>query len=249
MTSSTENCAPSDVMLRLMPREMRMMTERVFSLTGLPKGFFLMVQDVVMYSQRLGLGGFALLEQRSPGLKGADPSRVSIVNEDGDRLTLDGGGQHAWFVIPALVDLLGELAQHHGRATITVTNVVDAGELRVAADLAARCGLAATFTAGAQPTLTAKPAVMSGNLAKDEPLHWDLLENGLPIEADLWWRVYSLAQKALAPDSVVSRRHAGPVIVNDDGTVIGRKDSDDETDLSFLLKPLATEPNKESVGP
>ncbi len=238
----------SNTVLRLMPREMRMMTERVFSLTGLPKGFFLMVTDMAMYSQRLGLGGFALLEQRAPGLHGADPSKVTIASEDGGRLLLDGGNQHAWFVIPALIDLLGELAHKHGNATVTVTNVVDAGELRVAVELAARSGLAATFTAGAQPTLSAKPATMTGKLAADEPLHWDLLQNGLSIDADLWWRVYGLATKALAPDSVVSRRHAGPVIVNDDGTVIGRKDSDDETDLTLLLKPRATEPNKESVG-
>jgi len=241
--------ASSNTTLRVLPREMRMMTERVFSLTGLPKGFFLMVQDVVMYSQRLGLGGFALLEARSPGLKGADPSRVSIASEDGSRLVLDGGNQHAWFVIPALIDLLGELASRHGQATVTVTNVVDPGELRVAVELAARNGLIAVFAAGQQPTLTAKAAAMTGNLAEDEPLHWDLLQNGLSIDADLWWRIYSLAQKALAPDSVVSRRHAGPVIVNDDGSIIGRKDSDDETDLSFLITPLGSEPKKESVGP
>jgi len=239
--------APPDTMLRIMPREMRMMTERVFSITGLPKGFFLMVQDVVMYSQRLGLGGFSLLEQRSPSLEGADPSRVTISSEDGDRLELDGGNQHAWFVIPTLIDLLGELTHRHGRAIITVTNVVDPGELRVAVELAARSGLAAVFTADAQPTLTAMPATMSGILAEDEPLHWDLLQNGVSIDAELWWRIYSLATKALAPDSVVSRRHAGPVIVNDDGTIIGRKDSDDETDLSLLLKPRASEPSKESV--
>lgn len=240
--------APADTMLRIMPREMRMMTERVFSITGLPKGFFLMVQDVVMYSQRLGLGGFALLEQRFASLNSADPSRVSIASEDGGRLMLDSGNQHAWFVIPTVIDLLGELAHKHGSASVTVTNAIDASELRLAVELAARSGLAAEFTAGAQPTLSAKPAAMSGDLAKDEPLHWDLLQNGLSIDADLWWRIYSMATKALAPDSVVSRRHAGPVIVNDDGTIIGRKDSDDETDLSLLLKPRATEPNKESAG-
>lgn len=240
---------PANSLLRLMPREMRMMTERVFSLTGLPKGFFLMVQDVVMYSQKLGLGGFALLEQRSPSLKGADPARVTIASENDDRLTLDGGNQHAWFVIPAIIDLLGELVHRHGRARVTVTNVADPAELRVVATLAARNGLAVAFTNGPQATLSAAAAVTSGKLEDDEPLLWDLLQNGLPVEAELWWRVYGLAQKALAPDSVVSRRHAGPVIVNDDGSIIGRKDSDDETDLSFLITPLGSEPKKESVGP
>lgn len=241
------NCAPTDLMLRIMPREMRMMSERVFSLSGLPKGFFLMVQDTAMYSQALGLGGFALLERRSPEFKGADPSRVSIANEDGSAPTFDGGNQHAWFVTPSLIDILGELATRHGRAQVTVTNVVDADELKLVEELAARNGLEVFFNGGTQPTLTAKTKVMTGTLRVDEPLHWNLLENGLSIEADLWWRVYSLAQTALAPDSVVSRRHAGPVIVNDDGTITGRKDSDDETDLSFLITPLGSESRKESV--
>jgi len=37
--------------LQVMPREMRMMSERILSLTALPKGFALMVCDVAMYSQ------------------------------------------------------------------------------------------------------------------------------------------------------------------------------------------------------
>ena len=243
------SCAPTDTTLRIMPREMRMMTERVFSLSGQPKGFFLMVQDVVMYSHKLGLGGFALLEKRWADLKRADPARVTIASEAGDTLTLDAAGQHAWFIIPTVIDLLGELAARHGRASVTVINAVDAAELRVAADLAARNGLATIFSDGAQPVLTATPAAMSGSVSRDEPLLWDLLQNGVTIDADLWWRIYAIAQKALAPDSVVSRRHAGPVIVNDDGSIIGRKDSDDETDLSFLISPLDSESKKESVGP
>jgi hypothetical protein len=244
--------APTDATLQLMPREMRMMSERVFSLSGQPKGFFLMVQDVVMYSQKLGLGGFALLEQRWASLKSADPARVSITSEAGDTLTLDAKGEPAWFIIPTVIDLLGELAARHGCGHVTVINAADAAELRVAADLAARSGLAATFEDGAPPVLTATSFARKGKVAEDEPLLWDLLQNGVSLDADLWWRIYAIAQTALAPDSVVSRRHAGPVIVNDDGSIIGRKDSDDETDLSFLMSPRTSEaksePKNESVG-
>ena len=240
--------ASTDLTLRLMPREMRSRTERVCSLSCQPMGFFLMVQDEVMYSQRLGLGGVALLENRWQSLKAADPSLAWIALDEGDKLTLDAAGQHAWFVIPSVIDLLGELAARHGRASVTVINAVDAAELRVAADLAARSGLHVQFAGGAQPVLTATSAAMSGNVSRDEPLLWDLLQNGVSIDADLWWRIYAVAQKALAPDSVVSRRHAGPVIVNDDGSIIGRKDSDDETDLSFLITPLGSALKKESVG-
>lgn len=240
--------APTDLTLRVMPREMRMMTERVFSLSGQPKGFFLMLQDVVMYSQKLGLGGFALLEMRWESLKRGDPSRFSVAHEAGDTLTLDAGSQQAWFVIPTVIDLLGELTARCGRASISVINVIDPAELRLAADLAARSGLSVTFLEDAQPALAATPAAVSGDVSKDEPLLWDLLQNGAAIDADLWWRIYAIAQKALAPDSVVSRRHAGPIIVNDDGSIIGRKDSDDETDLSFLITPVNKSTEAEGVG-
>ncbi|WP_309082926.1 hypothetical protein [Chelativorans sp.] len=227
----------TEQMLRIMPREMRMMTERVFSLTGLPKGFFLAAQDVVMYSHKLGLGGFALLEERFERLKSADPSRIKIVAEQQNRLRIDAGGEHAWFVLPCLIDLLGETAQKYGTGSVVVCNALDSDELQVALPLAGRTGLFTTFSGGDEPLFVASPDAPSGDLSRDEPLLWDLLQEGAQIEAELWWRIYHLAQKALTPDSVVSRRHAGPLIVNDDGTVIGRKDNDDETDITFLTSP------------
>ena len=222
--------------LCIMPREMRMMTERILSLTSLPKGFFLAVQDVAMFSQKLGLGGFALLEQRFDGLKDADPAHIRIIEEAGPKLRLDAGGQHAWFVAPSLVDLLGELVGRFGTAEVVVIDSIDPDELAVAAPLAARAGLKVELALG-EARLTASAAPLTGDVSHDEPLLWDLLQHGARIEAELWWRIYHLAQKALAPDSIVSRRHAGPMIVNDDGTVIGRKDNDDETDIGFLASP------------
>lgn len=234
--------------LRIMPREMRMMTERVFSLTRLPKGFVLTATDVVMYSQKQGLGGFAMLEKRFDQLKEADPKTLSMVSEDGNWLRLDARGQHAWVVIPSVIDLLGEQAACHRSGGVEVVGALDPAELAVAATLAARSGLSVVYSEGDEPALTATRRPLSGDLRRDEPLLWDLLQNGVAIEADLWWRVYHLAQKALTPDSVVSRRHAGPLIVNDDGTVIGRKDNDDETDLSFLTSISVDEGPKESAG-
>lgn len=220
--------------LRIMPREMRMMTERVLSLTAMPKGFFMVLQDAAMFSQALGLGGFAMLESRFDLLRQADPSRIGIQAEAGARLRLDAGGQHAWLVVPTLVDLLGELADRFGEATVTVVGAIDPEELRIVAPLAARAGLAVRWDGDGEPSLSGVRVAPTGDLARDEPLLWSLLQDGTPIDADLWWRIYHLAQKALAPDTVVSRRHAGPMIVNEDGTVIGRRDNDDETDIGFL---------------
>lgn len=229
--------------MRVMPREMRLMSERIFSLSSLPKGFFLTVGDFPMYSQKLGLGGFKLFEQRFDSFKSAVPARIAIASEAGNRITLDAAGEHAWFVLPTAIDLLGELTARFGSAELTIRDAVDADELAIAAHFGGRSGFSISVSGN---VLKAISAAVTGDVRKDDPLLWSLLENGAEIETDLWWRIYHLAKQALATDSVVSRRHAGPMIVNEDGTVIGRKDNDDETDVSFLSSRLS-EREKESA--
>ncbi len=210
--------------LRVMPREMRLMSERILSLTALPKGFALMVGDVVMVSQALGLGGFALLETRLDTLRPADPRALSW-----DGKVLDAGGQHAWFAVPSALDLLGLMVARGEVAELEVADALDPGELAIAEALGRRTGLAVTVT-GTRLAAAAAPA--------GDPLLQRLLHDGCRIPADLWWRIYALAQSALTPDSVVSRRHAGPVIVTEDGNVIGRTDNDDDTDVSFIASVI-----------
>jgi hypothetical protein len=233
------SCSQSDQVLRVMPREMRMMSQRILSLTGQPKGLCLAIQDVPMYSQKLGLGGFAMLEERFGELCRGRLGDISVVFEEAARLRLDGKGQHAWFVLPAMVDLLGELAARFGEAEVVLIDVLDPEELKVAEAFAQRNGLSVAVTLDGEAVLTAKPRALSGDVRRDDPLLWSLLEDGLSIPAEAWWRIYHQAKKALAADSVVSRRHAGPIIVNQDGTVIGRKDNDDDTDVGFLVAPRA----------
>lgn len=224
-------------MLRIMPREMRMMSERILSLTALPKGFVLAETDIVMMSQGLDLGGFALLEDRFELLRQADPAALNIGAEDGPALDLDCAGQHAWIAVPTLLDLADELVARFGSARIRVAGAIDASELAIAVPLGRRRGLAAEIAGTDAPVLVASRLPVTGDLAIDEPLLARLLDKGTPVEAELWWRVYEHAQQALTPDSIVSRRHAGPLIVTDDGTVIGRRDNDDETDIGFLAAP------------
>ena len=215
--------------LRVMPREMRLMSERILSLTGLPKGFALMVQDHIMYSQMMKLGGFALLEHRLDDLQSADPARIRIVAEEPGTVAVDAMGEHAWFVVPVLVDLLAEGVAKSGAARVMLANVADPQELRIATGLARRVGLSVVVAEGEPVTASAV-----GAASDSDPVLADALENGAAIAPELWWRIYHLAQTALTPDSVVSRRHAGPLIVTEDGKVIGRSDNDDDTDISFL---------------
>lgn len=234
--------------MRLMPREMRMMSERILSLTSLPKGFLLAIKDLPMYSQLLGLGGFHLLEAQLPALRAADPGRIRLRREEEAQLELDAQGQHAWVVVPSLLELSGELVQRYGRARLRVEDVAEPLELQTATALASRFGLelhglggsGAPPVAGDRATalgvveLEARPKVTTGQVSEDDPLLWSALMHGTPIDPELWWRIYHLAKQALEPDNPVSRRHAGTVIVLDDGRILGRADGDDETDLGFI---------------
>ncbi|MGI3165407.1 hypothetical protein [Pseudooceanicola sp. 200-1SW] len=211
--------------LRVMPREMRLMSERIWSLTDLPKGFALMITDVVMYSQALGLGGFPLFEARLPALMPANPHRLKLMSDTGEALALDAGGQHAWITLPSVLDLAELALAQQDSARITVTDVTDPEELAVASALGARRGLKMEL-AGNVLTATRIPAA--------DPVLAQVLQDGCTIEAAQWWRIYELAQTALTPDSVVSRRHAGVNIVTEDGQIIGRTDNDDDTDPNFI---------------
>tara|TARA_R110000751_G_scaffold307401_1_gene428470 strand:+ start:32287 stop:32982 length:696 start_codon:yes stop_codon:yes gene_type:complete len=214
--------------LRIMPREMRMMSERILSLTNLPKGFALMVGDVIMYSEAMGLGGFALLEQRLEALLPADPTAISLAGGVARELVLDAGGQHAWFVVASVLDLLDEALESGKTAAIKVTNCMDPAELAIAAALGRRVGLEVVMDGSILSASAAgKPA---------DPVLDAVLAEGCAIAADLWWRIYDLAKTALTPESAVSRRHAGPIIVTEDGQIIGRVDNDDDTDLQFISK-------------
>lgn len=208
--------------LRVMPREMRMMIERILSLTALPKGFAMMAGDVLMYSQLMQLGGFAMLERRFETLKNVDLSRISFHDET---RRLDVGGQHAWIAVPSLLDFLGFGVIRDGKACIEVTNAVDPEELRITEGLGLRHGLAVSVDG---QSVSATRADIS------DPMLDRVMTEGCPIPAPLWWRIYERAQTALLKDSAISRRHAGPVIVTEDGRVIGRTDNDDDTDISFI---------------
>ncbi|MBW8637631.1 hypothetical protein K1W69_10580 [Hoeflea sp. WL0058] len=223
-----------------MPREMRMMTERVLQQTALPMGFVLTIYDLPMYSQMMALGGLHLLDQRFSRLKTAEPRNIRIVSESSGKIVVDCGGEHAWIAIPSLIDLMCELTERFGAGQVEILNVDDPRELEVAEGFGRRFGLDIGFTDAATPVLSAHN-LETEDAAHQDTVLWKALENGADVPADLWWRIYTLAKGALAPDTVVSRRHAGPVMVTDDGKVIGRADNDDDTDLEFLVRPKINE--------
>ena len=233
----------------LLPREVRLVVERILLLTKLPPGAIPAVRDVVLYSAAAGLGGLALLHFRFESLRAREPAPPRITETAPGQLLIDARGQHAWMVLPMILDALAEAAAREGAAMATVTGLTDPEELRVACALGPRTGLAVFVTEGActGPATGADAALLRAEgaavlLAVPAPGRPDTvleraLRGGTPVEPALWWALHHLSNSALATDTPESRRHAGPVIVEADGRIIGRSDHDDDTDISLLTAP------------
>ncbi|CAH1654832.1 hypothetical protein [Chelatococcus asaccharovorans] len=233
--------------MRASLRESRMVLERLMQVVRIDEGLVPSLRDCALYSAALGLGGFPAVSAHLELLRGAAPERVKLVADS--PLTVDGGGQHAWVVAELVVDLLVAEARTSaagGRemAEARVLNVVEPEELGVAAAIARRHGFAVALSredeAGVR--LVLRPA--SADAA--DPLQRIRLE-GLPVAQDLWWQLFHRANEALAVDTIQSRRHAGPIRVEEDGRVVGRQD-DDETDFSLLIGQTAAAPPPSANG-
>lgn len=83
----------------------------------------------------------------------------------------------------------------------------------------------------------------AGDITKTRILH-----DGFVVEAELWWQLYAQSKYALSIDTVLSRRHAGTVIVQEDGTVIGGDFDDDESDLRYLSEELSEENEQQKTA-
>ena len=82
----------------VMPREMRLMTERIFNLTPLPIGFTRMLWDIVMYSEAIGLGCFKMLEDKLSLFIEANIHKIRILSVDKNKFVLDCGNQRKNYV-------------------------------------------------------------------------------------------------------------------------------------------------------
>ena len=236
--------------LHVSVREARLTLDRIFLAAGVPDGMVPSVRDHALASAALHLGGWPMVRDRHAAIGAGDASQVRLAIDDG-RPCIDAADTHAWLAGPAILDLCVDAAQRSGRATFHVRNVADPGELAVLVPLCHRHGArvairpgdrsahAATATKGQgridTPTLVLDITMTEPPRTRSE---WDpvldrALHEGLEVDTALWWELHHLSNRALSPDTVESRRHAGPVIVTADGQVIGRP-VDDDTDFSLL---------------
>jgi len=238
--------------LRISVREARLTLDRIFLAAGVHDGLVPAVRDHALASAAFGLGGWPMVRDRNGAIGAGDPSRMTITTEERGAC-IDAGGAHAWLAGATILDLCVDAAQPSGRATLRVRNVGDPAELAVLAALAYRHGArvavcrsddvndGATGTrsdagrdvAADHVTIDVTIADSPRTSAEWDPVLYRAVHAGLDVDAGLWWQLHHLSNRALSPDTVESRRHAGPVIVTADGQVIGRP-VDDDTDFSLL---------------
>jgi hypothetical protein len=132
--------------------------------------------------------------------------------------------------VPNLIDLALAEARAGRHGAVRVRNVAEAPELALLRGYAGRFG--------AELDLDIKSGgVAIARITSDRPDRPDEILNralmhGMPVPKALWEELYAKSHEALTPDSIVSRRHAGPVMVDAEGRVHGR--DDDDTDFTLL---------------
>ena len=214
--------------LRLSLREIRLIVERLVQAAGTPPGLLLSVRDAAVASAVLPIAGFGGLGAEIARLV-AVPPRPLRISGDAATTVVDAGGQHAWFVAEAVLDIAIEFFRLHGSASVLVRNLANPSELGVVSALAEKHGLAATVAeTGGEIRLTVQQRAADAASLLDR-----VRRDGVIADPEIWWPLYHASHEALAPDSFESRRHAGTIRVEADGRIVGRND-EDETDLSML---------------
>ncbi len=220
-------------MLSISVRECRMFVERILLICGLPSGYVHGVRECVLLSEALGLGGLRHLLERHAALRMDRFGNLRVHERADGTLEFDGAGLHAWLLLPTLVDLAVDAARRAGRSKVQVENVEDIRELAVATALAVRHGAIVEVSGSAIET---RNGSRPRTAAQWDPLLHAAMQHGFAVEEVRWREVHRLANTALAPDSVLSRRHAGPVVLKDDGSIQGRLPQDDDFDINMLKK-------------
>jgi hypothetical protein len=218
-----------------------MCVDRILLTCGVPSGYVHAARECVLLSQALGLGGFQALLLGRGGIDMHLFSAMQVEEHKDSGLVIEAAGTHAWLLLPTLTDLTVDIARRSGRATASVKNVAEPDELQIVSALAKRHGASAYFAKdGNGVTVSVSNAARPRSAEQWDPLLHAAMRDGFPVEESLWRAVHAQSNSALAPDSVVSRRHAGPVILQDDGTIFGRRPQDDDFDMNMLRKVPTT---------
>lgn len=209
--------------MRASAREMRHMVGRYLHARNCPGYAVNAVRDAIMAAQAEGYDAVSYMEHVREHYAGA---RTSFdVEQQGDRVVLDGAATPAPLLAPALIDEIA-LALAAGKGNIRVQNVPGVMLFAALSEYAAMRGVefeitrdteeAATILATAAAPLATDPAALAAGPAMQQ-----ILLDGYELDADQFWRLFHESNEALTPDSELSRRHAGTQIYDADGNLLG----------------------------
>ncbi|HKU95402.1 MAG TPA: hypothetical protein VJR58_09005, partial [Vineibacter sp.] len=166
-------------------REIRMVLERLVQAAGVPNGLLPSVRDAAVYAAVLPVCGFEGIENQIAHLEASVP-RPLVLDDQGTLLVIDGGGQHAWLVADAVLDMAIAQFRLTGQGEVKVTGVAQVAELKVIEGLAERHALAASVepgSVGVRVRIAPRPAAAPTRLD-------DVRRNGLVVAAATWWPLY-----------------------------------------------------------
>ncbi|MDQ2140494.1 hypothetical protein RBI14_20220 [Alcaligenaceae bacterium B3P038] len=226
--------------LTISVREARLIVERILLTLDIGSGYAPAVRDVVLTSQALGRAGFVGLadtdRQTSLRVGAAHLAKVSV-QRYATYMAVTAPQLHAWLVLPIWLDQIVAKVRQDGSCECRIAGVTEPAELFAIVPHAARYGIRAVFDLDEEGGRVYAEAASGAEATMSNPCLQRALREGFDVAEAQWWPLYEASKKALSPDSVTSRRHAGPTIVQDDGTVIGRPPADDDTDIALLRHP------------
>jgi hypothetical protein len=204
-----------DTVLRVSPREYRLVVERLLQYAGLDRGLVVPLRETVLDAELATGAALRYLVEHAERIAAHAPARVA------------GDGVPALLAAPSVLDA----ARQAGSVTV---HRLDAAELLAGLRISGlRCGANVEVSADGDAVRVVVTGPAPGPASNAErlaggPQRLAAMTDGIAVEADLWWTAYRRSNLALSVDTRTSRRHAGATIVEDDGTVRGA--TDDEID-------------------
>src|SRR5690348_12371778 len=209
------SASAADEVLRVSVRELRMTLERILLWAGVPDGLVTSVREHALMSAARGLRGLNMVLDDHAAIATSASRPARLLEERCDGILVDANGQHLWCIGASLLDLAIDAAGT-GTVRIEAINVGSGDEADVLAALAHRQGARVRIRrdpGAAAVTLEVSTTTPPCTLAAWDPVLHRVLREGLPVAATSWWTLHELSNRALSPDTIDSRRHAGPIIV------------------------------------
>ncbi|GAA1789253.1 hypothetical protein HC028_14795 [Planosporangium flavigriseum] len=206
--------------LNISLREARVTVGRTLWLTGIPLGAAPSARETVIACEAVGLAGFRRLRDDFDLLTESVGRRLAL-RSDGADVVVDGTGVHAFFAVPGLLDVAALTVARHAHARVRVDGVTRPDLLAVLPHLA-QDGLRVDV----QFLSPESVEIVAERGAADASPVDAVATQGMPVDADLYWELYRLSDRALTPDSPLSRNHTGRSVFNENGEVIGELGED-----------------------